>query len=336
MPRSRRIFYKNKLYEIVPRAREGLPLPPTETSRQLLAGIYARSQRDDKVILCNMVDMNNHQHILAIPKEANKFAKFYMEVQKKTTDSVKKLTGLAHLRLWESRTGVTMATELEDAIGRHVYGFLNPVRAGLVDSIDNYPGLNSWQAFKSCPASVDATVTKKCYWTPPSAIGKLPEGNKLSAEEDRLMAQRLREHKKTVEHDLVFQPFKWLEIYGITEPELIEAIRQRIIRTVYQEEEALRKKRSDNGASVIGIKALLESYYMMPHTPKKRPFSIWFVCSDKSKHPQLRATKRGIDDECRRCFKLLQQGQDCEWPKGTFKPGLPPKELQPQLNPGFV
>jgi hypothetical protein len=283
-----------------------------------------------------MVDMNNHSHMLAIPKEAAKFAKFYMETQKKVTDSVKKLTGVDYLRLWESRTGVSMASELEDAINRHIYIFLNPARAGLVDSIDNYPGLNSWHAFKNCLASVDATVSTKCYWTPSAAIERLPDGNRLSAMEDKLMAQRLKESKKTVEHDLVFQPLKWLEFYGIKEPEDVEAIRQRIIRTVYQEESLLARQRSDKGLKAIGVVALKECVYMTPHLPKKRPHSIWFICSDVKKHHQIRETRRAIDQECVECFKLSQKGEYCEWPPGTFKPGLPPWECQPQLNPGFV
>jgi hypothetical protein len=83
MARQRRVIFENSLYEIVPRAREGLPLPPTNTTNQLLSGILARTQRDEKVTLCNFVDMNNHSHQHAIPNEPSQVTKFYMEYQKK-------------------------------------------------------------------------------------------------------------------------------------------------------------------------------------------------------------------------------------------------------------
>jgi hypothetical protein len=50
MPREIRVIRESTLYEITPRAREGLPLPPTETTNQLLTGILSRIQRADKVV----------------------------------------------------------------------------------------------------------------------------------------------------------------------------------------------------------------------------------------------------------------------------------------------
>ena len=82
-----RVVREDTFYEVVPRAREGLPLPPTQTTNQLLTGILARIQRDEKVILCNFVDMNNHTHQHFIPKDPHNKIKFYMEYQKKVTDT---------------------------------------------------------------------------------------------------------------------------------------------------------------------------------------------------------------------------------------------------------
>jgi hypothetical protein len=53
MGRQIRVVRENTPYAIVPRVREGLPLPPTETTNQLLTGTLSRVQRDDKVTLCN-------------------------------------------------------------------------------------------------------------------------------------------------------------------------------------------------------------------------------------------------------------------------------------------
>jgi hypothetical protein len=97
MGREIRVVRENTLYEIVPRAREGLPLPPTETTNQLLTGILSRVQRDDKATLCNFVEMNNHTHHHVIPDNPHKYTNFYMEYQKKVTDTVRELTKLSRL-----------------------------------------------------------------------------------------------------------------------------------------------------------------------------------------------------------------------------------------------
>lgn len=329
MPRQIRIIYEDTLYEIVPRAREGLPLPPTETSNQLLAGILARTQRDDKVTLCNFVEMNSHSHQHVIPIDPYKLTKFYMEYQKKITDSVRKLTKLKSLQLWEDRPSVIKVAQLEDVIKRIIYLFLNPAKAGLVDSIDQYPGLSSWQGFKTCEPSVEAKYIMKANWTPVSSLEALPDGNKLSPFDDQAMAKRLREKKHTIEYELVVQPFAWLKIYGVTNPEEIEAIRQRIITAVYEEEAALAKKRQGEGLSVIGAEKLKRQKYLRPHTPKKKERRIFVICADNELRPKIISAHKETARKHKKCSENLRNGIPQEWPPGTFIPWVPPKRCSP-------
>ncbi|MFN4894241.1 MAG: hypothetical protein ACK5HO_00470 [Pseudomonadota bacterium] len=329
MGRTIRIVRENTLYEITPRAREGLPLPPTETTNQLLTGILSRIQRDDKVTLCNFVEMNNHSHQHVIPDDPHKHTKFYMEYQKKITDTVRKLTKLSRLQLWEERPSVMRLVKLEDAIQRLIYIFLNPTRARLVSTIDEYPGLTTWEAFKTCQPSVDAKVSVRAYWTPVSLLEPLPEGNRLSPANDRAMAKRARETEGTQEHELVVQPLSWLRAYGVTDPVQIEAIRQRIIKAVYAEEAAMAKERIKEGTSIIGAERLKQQVYLRPHTPKKKGRRIFLICGDDQLRPQEIASHKRICREHRECYRLLKAGLPHEWPPGTFIPWLPPKTCSP-------
>jgi len=326
MPRSKRILFKNSLYEVTPRAREGLPLPPTEVTNQLLTGILARTQRDEKVTLCNFVDMNSHTHQIYIPDQPDQHAKFYMEYQKKVTDTVRKLTKRKRLNLWEGRPSVALVAQLEDAINRHIYFFLNPARAGLVESIDHYPGLNTWKAFNECEPSVDAEVRLQAYWTPVASLETLPHHNRLSPANDRAMAARLRECKKTIEYDLVVKPLAWLGIYGVTDTIEIEKIRQRIITEVRAQEAQLAKERLEEGSGILGAQRLRDQEYLRPHTPKKRERRIFVICSDDALRPTLIQLFQDIFAKCRKCYQALKAGlPHDEWPPGTFIPWLPPR-----------
>lgn len=325
MARSNRVIFENSLYEITPRAREGLPLPPTEVTNQLLTGILARTQRDQKVTLCNFVEMNNHAHQHCIPDKPEQHVKFYMEYQKKITDTVRRLTKRGRLSLWERRPSVAMVADVEDAIKRLIYIFLNPAKAGLVSSIEEYPGLSTWKAFTACEASVDAEVTLKAYWTPVSCLESLPEGNRLSLSNDRAMAARLRELDDTVEYNLVIKPLAWLKVYGISEPAEVEAIRQRIIKEVRDGEAKLAKERLEEGRGVIGTQILRQQEFLRHHTPKKKERRIFVVCGDHARRPELIAMFQGIFAKCRQCYKALKAGVPHDWPPGTFVPWLPPR-----------
>ena len=180
MPRSPRYYSDKLVYEIVPRAKDFLPMPPTETSNEIRLGILGRTQRDNKVELCHFVDMNNHSHSMAVSTTGENLSKFHMELKKKTTDALKALLGLSSLSLWEKRTGVFRVVTLEDAIERVVYIYCNPSNAGLCDSIEQYPGLSSWSAFRDCAPSLDAEVEIEARWYPVSEIPTIQKARGLS------------------------------------------------------------------------------------------------------------------------------------------------------------
>jgi hypothetical protein len=335
MGREIRVVRANTFYEIVPRARETLPLPPTETTNQLLAGILARTQRDEKVTLCNFVEMNSHTHQHVIPDNPNQHVKFYMEYQKKVTDSIRKLTKLRRLQLWEGRPSVIMLAELQDGINRMVYLFCNPAKAGLVASIDHYPGLNTWEAFKTCEPSVDAEVRIRAHWTPVSLLEPLPGGSRLSPANDREMAKQMRETEGTLEYELVVKPLAWLRAYGVTDPKQIEDIRQSIIRRVYAQEAELAKDRLEEGKPILGAERLRQQPYLRPHTPKKKERRIFVICANDVVRPQIIASQKDITRQHGECYQALKNGRPHEWPPGTFIPWVPPKRCRPALDLGY-
>lgn len=316
-------MYKNSaVYEVVSRAREGLPLPPTETTNEILAGIYGRAQRDDRVLLCNFVEMNNHHHILAMPKTPELFTHFYKELKKGITESVKALLGLSQLSLWERRSTVAVVPTLEDVIERLVYIFCNPTKAGLVESIDEFPGLSSWHAFKTCEPSVEATVSVpvRCYHK--AAIPRLPNDDTLTEEEDNRFVSYLQCSENVCEHELVLKPLAWLEPFGVTDPKTIQAVRERVIKSVYEEEAKYRRNRT---RPVMGVQHLRRQPYFKPHKPAKRERKIFVICSDTELRQRIISFVRQIAEKCRRCYEDLKQGLPVVWPDGVFIPWLPPR-----------
>ncbi len=309
---------------MVSRARQGLPLPPTETTNEIVAGIYGRAQRDEKVTLCNFVEMNNHSHILAMPETPKLFTDFYKELKKGITDSLKALLGLPHLTLWEDRSTAAVVPTLEDVIERLVYIFCNPAKAGLVDSIDDFPGLSSWHAFKTCKPSVHVAVSipVRCYHK--AAIPRLPEGDILTEEEDKRFVSHLRRSEDVFEHELIIRPLAWLELFGITEKKQVQAVRDRVIRLVYEQEAKHRKERAH---PVMGAQRLRSQPYLKPHTPAKKERKLFVISGDKKIRKQIIAFVRQISEKCRQCYERFKQGLPVIWPEGVFIPWLPPKEF---------
>jgi hypothetical protein len=299
-------------------------MPPTDTSNEIRLGILGRTQRDNKVELCHFVDMNNHSHSMAVSITGENLSRFHMELKKKTTDAVKALLGLSSLSLWEKRTGVFRIVTLDDAIERVIYIYSNPSNAGLCDSIDDYPGISSWKAFKECPPSIDAEVEVAARWYPVSEIAAIPTNRRLSPEQDASLLRALKQSEKAVENALVLKPFKWLETYGVTEPRDIEKIRQRIIDRVREQERANTSARVRANKGSASPDALRSAAFMKPHKPKKRERKIFLICSDKELRLELLEAFRRTVSKCRECYRKAKAGIRVEWPPGTFTPWFPP------------
>jgi hypothetical protein len=323
MPRAIRVFSDSKVYEIVPRTRAHLPMPPTQLSNELKLGILGRTQRESNVELCHFVDMCNHSHNLVVSTTAQRLSKFYMEHQKKTTDTVKALTGLAQLSLWECRPSVARVADFYEAMERIVYIYSNPSKAALCKSIEEYSGLSSWTAFLSCAPCIDAEVIIETRWYPTSEIQTLPSLS-ISPIQDVALLESLRRSPKAQEHLLVLKPFKWLEPFGITEPYRIENIRKQIITRVRESERIQASKRAIENITVVPRAVQVREPYMKPHKPKKKERRIYLLCSDKQQRIELLREFRAIFALCKMCYKKAKEGLRIDWPPGTFIPWFPP------------
>ena len=299
-------------------------MPPTETTNEIRLGILGRTQRDLKVELCHFVDMNNHSHTIAVSTTIEKLNKFHMELKKKTTDAVKALLRIRSLSLWEDRTGVFQVMSLDDAIERVIYIYSNPSNASLCDSIDHYPGINSWGAFQRCEPSIDAEVRLEARWYPVSEIPCLPPERTLSPKQDAALYRELKASEEAIEHPIVLRPFKWLETYGITTPQEIDKIRQKIIARVYETERANALARATANKRSVPRKALMKQVFMKPHIPRKRERKIFLICSNKETRLSLLESFRRTVSRCRECYRLAKSGLRVDWPPGTFIPWFPP------------
>jgi hypothetical protein len=323
MARSIRVIARGKLHEIVTRARRGLPLPPNRLTNTILAGIISRTQRHDEVTLCNYVYMNNHSHKHVIPKDPAFFPRFYGEISKKITDSLRTLLGRRTLRIWEDRATVMVMAELEDCIKRLIYVFTNPTKAGLVDKIEDYPGLNSWNAFITCPPSVEAEVSQETRWFPVALLPRL-RSTTLSENEAKKICEEMSASEDSVSHKLVVKPFAWLAQFGITASEEIEAIRQKVIRGVRELEAEYRTQRAKDKKQVLGEERVKTVPYLKPHTPKLRERKIFLICSNKELRIRFLSYFESIFAKCKESYQKVRRGITAVWPPGTFTPWLPP------------
>jgi hypothetical protein len=250
-------------------------------------------------------------------RDCDALTHFHERLKKRLTDFLKRLLGLTHLRLWDDRTTVAEVLDLEAAIGRIVYSYLNPVRAGLARSIDDYNGCNTWREFLSAAPHVNAVVEREVPWVVAPDIKMLSRVNPAAAEERNLLASIEERASKRETHRVKIMPFKWLEAFTIKAPEEIEKIRQRIIANVREEEASLSRKN-------LSPKKLEGFVVTDTYVPRKKERKVFMYGSTKERRWEFLELYRWFTAECAKCYELLKQGAEkITWPHECCRPPGP-------------
>ena len=321
MGRRRRYIESGRMYEITIRARTGLPFPHWNLMQLLLSSALARTQRSSYVTLCHFLWMANHAHILVVVQDAESCKRFYMELQKKITDYVKRLLGKQYLDLWEGEPAVCAILDLDEAVGRVRYLYSNPAKANLVESIKEFPGYSTWSYFSEVSAELTAKYVSRTPWVRQYHIQPLRRGILTRAEDDLLSASLRAKPKRF--HELEVYPNAWMRCFNVTEPPEIAAVNRRIVGLILDSEEALRKARKADRRGVVGVDRLRREPIMKDHRPKKNDRRIFVLSSIKELRMDFIEKVQWI---CERCVELAAQqwaGVRVLWPPGVFPSPLP-------------
>ena len=305
------------MYELCFRAKQGLPLPARRLTTLLLQSIMARLLRTEQVIVCAFVWMANHPHIQLYSLDATTLKDFHGGLKKRITDFIKRLLNRGTLSLWDDDDSMVEILDLDKAVERMVYTFLNPVRARQCTSIDTYRGLHTWNEFLTAPAHLNACIEKEIPWILATDIDPLLQENPSLNEEQSVVEDLLDKAKSRETHTLKIYPFKWLQAFGVTTPEQIEAVRQRIVKKVREGEAEM--------AALNTVPEKLEGYIItdayIPPPKERRVFAYGSTKEIRQFHIRV---FRAFQRECTRCYELLKQGvKNIPWPRECFIPPAP-------------
>jgi hypothetical protein len=242
---------------------------------------------------------------------------FHGGLKKSLTDFLKRLLALPRLRLWEAETTLGEVLDLQAAIDRIVYAYLNPVRAGLVRSIDDYQGCNTWKEFLSATPSLNYCVEKEVPWINAPDIQPLSRENPSVSEEIRICAFLRQKAAKRRTHTWRIYPFKWLEAFNISSPDAIERIRREIVSRVRAEEESL----ASSKPITVQRQGYIVTNAYVPSTKSRKVFMYGSTKEIRIAHLNLFKWFVGC---CRRCYDMFKQGvKEIPWPPECFIPPAP-------------
>ncbi len=318
MPRPRRQFKYNGVYFVSNRTSYGLPFVANLYLNLLLFGVLARAMwRCPGVVVCAWLFMGNHYHgVFALKADPDQAANFMHYVDGEIGKIVKKLRGTIHENVWAKRYDSTPILTADDVLEKIAYIYLNPVRANLVDSIEDYPGAHTWHEFN------DGSLRKFKY-VGSSKVEKLPNGA-FKRKLVRAFVDRVHELQELA-LPLIVNHCGWTDCFeeskGWSKQQVLESVQKRVLRGE-AEAAKLRKRKK---ISVIGGQALAGQNFHLQYRPVKFEPKALCICSCKE-------TRKAFLEEYAEFCELCHLAWIC-WKLGDYRDLFPPGAFKPPAPP---
>jgi len=203
----------------------------------------------------------------------------------------------------------------DDVIRYINYIYQNPVKANLVDSIEEYPGVSSWNMFKNDKLEVELNHV------PRNLVKTLPTAALSISEQKRLVEfyQKLQLPKAT----FVLEPFAWLKSFPGFPIKQFTQLKERILNDVKFNEGQLAIERSKSKKQTIGSTALRRQSMLLIYTPKKFSRRMICICQDKNLRKTYIEHFKKLALEARKVF--------LEWKIGNLLPTIPLGMFAPRM-----
>ena len=304
------------MVHITHRVVEGLPFVARLFMNLLILGIVARAQYLYPVRLSHFLFMANHPHLL-ISGTLNQVSSFMNYLDGELAKILKRLcprkyqtTVFGNLRFKEERLYTA-----EDVLRKIVYIYANPSAAGLVNQIEDYPGLSSWNMFYTGGHSVDAA------WVPPRYVKSVRR--KLKKNHDIELYKDLKSKAQST-HRLTIAPYAWknffVESQDWSDEYIFEQVRDRLKAC---EVEHFQKR----DGQCLGAAKLKSACIWSNFLPKKKGTTPFLSCYDPELRKELIASYREFCAACREAWLRFKSGEhNVEFPPGCI---IPPRAWRP-------
>ena len=308
----------NSVVHITNRTTHGLPFSCSPLLEALILGIMARAQSLYPVTLCHFLWMGNHYHML-LSGRPTLISPFIGYIDGEVAKAIKRLIpGFFPGNVWHDRFKEQRLATSASVLEMISYLYNNPCRAGLVDSIVDYPGISSYKAFVSDDFSLLTRYHRPGLLSP------------LSRQKPLTYLRGLhKQHPGNAcpFHTLTVSPYAWKSCFKDTKEESLDSLKQRILSQVATD---CARHRAARHGSVVGEFALRSARMDRPHIPRSKKTTPFIICSDRELRKSL---IRDYQRFCRRCrqawsqFKLNFSSHLLPLPYGAFPPT--PQTLRP-------
>ena len=266
----RKLYISKKPYFITTRTQSGLPMVCSHNMNAVIEGILAKALEKFPVQLCHYKFLANHFHMVVVPLDPGNLSNFMGYLKAEIAHAINNKLGIRKRTVFDVGFDSPILLDAETTISKIVYLYGNAAKANLVETVDMYPGVSSWEMYKS------GNMEKRCFKVAREQVFTLEKPSMGVREQFEVRKELL---KGAEELKLELEPDAWMECF---EDEVDkEAANKEIVERVYILEKECQEEREKTGKTVMGVTNLRRQSMAREYTPSK--FSKRMICLGASK-----------------------------------------------------
>jgi REP element-mobilizing transposase RayT len=274
-------------------------LPFTADINHIINSVLARAQALYPVTICAVTFMGNHFHMLLYVQEPEHVVGFIDRIKTELAHAINTRHGTTGMPVWKQGYDALPVLTLHDVIRKLVYLYTNPQQARLVNSVDHYKRVCSWNMFLNNQTTLTVPWIKRTM---------------VLAQSSTHCHQQQHHHTLTIDH------FAWLHAFNNTAHQGTASIKQQVIDAVRTAEAELIKQHGPVRKQSLQKKQEKEQNYK----PKKYSKRMWCICSDKPLRIAFIALVKHLRHKARQVLQRWKQGDfSLPYPLGLFPPSFP-------------
>jgi len=327
MPRPPKVICNKAVLLVTTSLEEGLLFPPNPLINLILGSCLARAQTLHPVKVCHHLFEPNHGHLILAVENPDDVPDFMERFKTESANAINRLLGRRKRTVWCEGYDSPPILTISSVISKIVYIYTNPSKDGLENTIHQYPGLSSWEAFNKPLKTTETYPRVRRFHVP--CITKDENISTLK------LANKLIKKIKT-RHKFTVNPDAWMDAFQIYEDSERQAINAEIKEKVIKEEQSHRETRKQNRTSVIGRQKLISSPMNLDYVSLKKGKRMICISDDKELRKNTINDIRARQEEGREVIERWKLGDfRLQYPIGLFPPSFP-KRCEAYSSSGFA
>ncbi len=311
MPRLRKLILNNKVYFVTLSVEEGIMLPANPLVKFLLKAALIRAFKHHPLEINHFIVNGTHIHMIVRIDNPEDLPKFMERFKTESAHYLNRILGRTKRTVWCERYDSPALLTREDVISKINYLYTNPVKDGLIESINKYPGLSSWDNYQANTPNI------KCNYITRDSLFELRQDKGFQFFQK---IKNLLTKDNPARGNLELSPNGWMKAFNIKDLKEVNEINKSIHKMIIETQLAIWEEKK----SFMGRSKLENQGIDLKYRSKRTGRKMWCISGNRTLRRQFINYAKIICEEANEIYQKILGGDFSEkYPAGLFPPRLP-------------